>query len=714
MTPPLKSRSLSFWQAIILLNAACVYAIAAASAHVILLIFLGGVFAVTIRHAIPFSSRRVIYGSVLVLGITTLENQIFPDRAGTFFLDQTQVFVPALLYAGTALLFFEQRRFISPLITSFGLLILLMVGGVIALPTVEQLFLVPTAAVEHFKLWYRCAVGVQVIGMVMVFSRQLKSRQQSEHGLPHWFRGLGVAALLMVFVGTAIGERVALSFEPELNRLYVRLMDLYLRQRIQRVIFDKEVNLWRTSRFRSEADKTIVLRAFSQTAPGYLRGRVYRDYSQGMWTSDAIERDIPAWPAEDMGTYEVFRRQMPGEPDTGGWVSFLPEVRLDSEALFIPGTTRRMELIAETVRHSDDGVVTHQEWDQRGGYKVERMPSFDGAYPLPELTENNRSVYLTLDDDQKQLLAPFVQEAFADSEGSDHERIRATIRYLQSRCSYELGVNFSHRGRGPEGWHQRREDPVESVDPVIQFLGPQRKGHCELFATAAVLLLRTQNVPARYVTGLVCHESLGAYWIARLEHAHAWAEAYDSNLKKWVLVEATPAAGLPESASRTGWLEAWMDRLITYWRAAITRIRRGELTQLVVEGLVGIWRGIKWLARQPLFWAFLIVVSGILIRKWWHHKRKNLPADPDLLALRQLLTKMERWMAGQGLERSETETIAEFIERIKAAEIPGADKVAECLTGYERLRYHQGLRNFEAIQQLSDDWREVTSASARK
>ncbi|MDT8388933.1 MAG: transglutaminase domain-containing protein [Lentisphaeria bacterium] len=698
MNTRLKSRSLTAWQAVILLNAACVHAIATASTRGVFLVLFGGALAVTIRHAIPFSSRRVIYGAVLALGVTTLENQIFPESGATFFLDQAPVLMPALLYAGTALLFFEQRQFVSPLITSFGLLILLMVGGVIALPTADPSLLFPPAVVDHFKTWYRCAAGVQVTGMVMVFSRQLKSRQQPARGFPRRFRVLWAAALLAVFAGAAVGERVTLSFEPEINRLYMRLMQLYLRGRIQRVIFDKEVNLWRTSRFRSEADKTIVLRAFSDTAPGYLRGRVYRDYTRGIWTSDAVDRDLPAWPADGMGTYGVFRRRLPGDGDTGEWLSFLPEVRLESEALFLPGTTRRIELTAETVSHSDDGVVTHKEWDQRAGYKVERLPPFADAYPLPELTEQNRSVYLTLEDDQKTSLAPFVDEAFADSDQSDRDRIRAAVDYLQSRCSYKLGVDFDRRRRGRE-----------NDDPVIQFLATTRQGHCELFATAAVLLLRARNVPARYVTGLVCHERMGGYWVARLEHAHAWAEAYDANLNKWVLVEATPPAGVPADVSRAGWIETWLDSLITHWRAAVTRIRRGELAEWLIEGLAGIWRGGTWLVRRPLFWIGLTALAAAGVRKWRARDRKNAADDPDLRALRQLLTKMERHVAGQGLRRSGTETIAEFIDRIKDTEMPDRDTVIQCLNRYERLRYHHAARSGEAVQRLNDDWKRKNS-----
>src|SRR5256885_10928411 len=41
----------------------------------------------------------------------------------------------------------------------------------------------------------------------------------------------------------------------------------------------------------------------------------------------------------------------------------------------------------------------------------------------------------------------------------------------------------------------------ESQDPIANFLFRTKKGHCELFSSAMVLLLRAAAIPARNVTG---------------------------------------------------------------------------------------------------------------------------------------------------------------------------------------------------------------------
>src|SRR5205823_4552676 len=46
-----------------------------------------------------------------------------------------------------------------------------------------------------------------------------------------------------------------------------------------------------------------------------------------------------------------------------------------------------------------------------------------------------------------------------------------------------------------------RDLPGEVADPIADFLFVRRAGHCELFSTAMVLMLRALGIPARNVTG---------------------------------------------------------------------------------------------------------------------------------------------------------------------------------------------------------------------
>ena len=76
--------------------------------------------------------------------------------------------------------------------------------------------------------------------------------------------------------------------------------------------------------------------------------------------------------------------------------------------------------------------------------------------------------------------------------------------------------------------------PIPGIDPVEQFLTVDREGNCQYFASALVLMLRSQGIPARLVVGFNTDEfnAIGGYHVARQLHAHAWVEALVE--AKWV------------------------------------------------------------------------------------------------------------------------------------------------------------------------------------
>ena len=69
--------------------------------------------------------------------------------------------------------------------------------------------------------------------------------------------------------------------------------------------------------------------------------------------------------------------------------------------------------------------------------------------------------------------------------------------------------------------------PLLDRDPVDGFLFDTRRGFCEHYASAFVVLLRAAGIPARVVTGYQGGEinPRGGYMIVRQSDAHAWAEA---------------------------------------------------------------------------------------------------------------------------------------------------------------------------------------------
>jgi transglutaminase-like putative cysteine protease len=109
---------------------------------------------------------------------------------------------------------------------------------------------------------------------------------------------------------------------------------------------------------------------------------------------------------------------------------------------------------------------------------------------------------------------------------NDYDRAAEIRRYLIGHYSYTLNLT------GPTG---------RNPDPLGYFLFTSHAGHCEYFATAMTVMLRSIDVPARYVTGFLPGEynDVGGDYIIRGSDAHAWVEVF-FNGYGWVPFDPTP------------------------------------------------------------------------------------------------------------------------------------------------------------------------------
>ena len=106
----------------------------------------------------------------------------------------------------------------------------------------------------------------------------------------------------------------------------------------------------------------------------------------------------------------------------------------------------------------------------------------------------------------------------------------------------------------------------QQKDPIAFFLFERKAGHCEYFASAMAVMLRTLNIPSRVVTGFHGGEfnELTGNYIIRAKDAHSWVEAYFPGVG-WVTFDPTPggAAAMP-----TVWthVQLYMDAMREFWR----------------------------------------------------------------------------------------------------------------------------------------------------
>lgn len=142
-----------------------------------------------------------------------------------------------------------------------------------------------------------------------------------------------------------------------------------------------------------------------------------------------------------------------------------------------------------------------------------------------------------------------------------------------------------------------------SETPLAEFLNTSHRGHCEYFATAATLLLRTAGIPARYATGYAVQDwsEWENAWIVRERHSHAWARAFIDG--RWADVDTTPPAWFADEES----LAPSMQKLTDFLRWAGFRwtTRDGSETRILAWTVVA-------LAAVILVWK--LVTEGGLVR----------------------------------------------------------------------------------------------------
>jgi hypothetical protein len=114
----------------------------------------------------------------------------------------------------------------------------------------------------------------------------------------------------------------------------------------------------------------------------------------------------------------------------------------------------------------------------------------------------------------------------------------------------------------------RRRTDV-SIDPTLDFLQNVKAGHCERFAGALALMLRSCGIHARVITGFRGAEGKGdGTYIIRQNFAHSWVEALVLRDKHWHwrLLDPTPSTSAPPP-SPFSW-ERWWDKTVNKGTAA--------------------------------------------------------------------------------------------------------------------------------------------------
>ena len=329
--------------------------------------------------------------------------------------------------------------------------------------------------------------------------------------------------------------------------------------------------------------------------------------------------------------------------------------------------------------------------------------------PYPDII---RALYLQLPPLDPRI--PKLAQQIASGSNNNYDKAANIERYLKTRLGYTLDLT------GPP-----------TADPLPYFLFVRRAGHCEYFASAMTVMLRSLGIPARYATGFLPGQfnDVGGDYIVRASDAHAWVEAYFPGYG-WITFDPTPPADQKPASllSRLGlywdWFQfAWSEWIINYdfthqitlaqnlqksshdWSER-TRLYYQQKQREAMSLLLALDRRIEaspyFLPTVLVFLVALLVylrgrplIAYILARLALRARRGgNLTASLASLEYREMLRLLEK----RGWKKAPSQTPLEF-----AAAIPTPDlstPVAQLTEIYQSARFGDHLARIEQMSAL--------------
>jgi len=232
------------------------------------------------------------------------------------------------------------------------------------------------------------------------------------------------------------------------------------------------------------------------------------------------------------------------------------------------------------------------------------------------------------------------------------------------------------------------------MDWVEYMLFESQRGYCDDFATAMVVMLRTQGIPARFVQGYVLadRDPIRRDYVVRESLAHSWVEVYFDGYG-WLRFEPTPtgytnmpnraAPEVAEPTARPTMADTQLDTPDT--RPTPTRdLSQFEPNDDVVDATPT--------PTSPWWYVGIAIAAlaglGASIREWWRRLHAVRRLEFQYAIMRTLIQR-------SGLPVSSSTTARELTQLV-AAELPAVSDVVYAICHrYDEIHY---------AQRIPDDW----------
>jgi len=428
--------------------------------------------------------------------------------------------------------------------------------------------------------------------------------------------------------------------------------------------FDERIDITRSEQSSGTIDPNAIVMYVQADRPLYLRRRSFERFESDRWSaSDTRLRKILPQEGEFI---------LPG-PDTGDKARYTVQIvsaKLDT----LPLSAHAKQLVApaSVIGIARDGAVHLPRATEPGfGYAATSILPVDIARPIAHDMPADPAPYLQLPEDFSPRIAGLAREVTA-SAATPLDRAAALESHLRSAYAYSFETVLTSQG----------------VTPLDAFLFETRRGHCEFFASAMAVMLRSLGIPSRVVHGYLAHSfnPVTGFFEVRAFDGHAWVEAHIDG-RGWMTFEPTAAYPAPQRKPQTGtalfdlktyteqlalqealqgrWslkatIAAVLRQVVEFWHASVLRLR------IWLEDLG------NWLSAHTPALAGALFLSGALAASayffranllflWAQFTLRLTPAARvPLAAFRHL----ERLARTRQLGKKASETADEYIDRL--------------------------------------------------
>jgi protein-glutamine gamma-glutamyltransferase len=457
-----------------------------------------------------------------------------------------------------------------------------------------------------------------------------------------------------------------------------------------------QVNLGEIGELKTSSQTVMHIAIYSLRPPGGLkwRGGVMTDFDGRTW-KESEGKSIPHKVEDRRVELLNAMDRLPGTISISYRVQL---AELDTSTLFLAGIPESLEgLPGPTLEETEMGCFRlgrkpPPEFRYEAVSRLEVRP--ENALrrdppPVLKLSEREQCLQLPpLDPRIRTLARDMASDATNDS---DLGRTRAIERRLRTGYGYTLQL--------PD--HQVN-------DPLAYFLFTRKKGHCEYFASAMAVMLRSLGIPSRLVTGFQSgiYNPMSDLWVVRASDAHSWVEAWMPGLG-WTTFDPTPPDPNPGGASLMTQLGLYLDAAETFWQSWVVGYDPGRQGTLADHVLAIRWldsvsapaslleiRVRTWLKRfgpgaalsvGVVLWFWLVtprLVRMLRVRRRVQRVRRGEAsvADATLLYQRMLLV-----LKRHGYHKPGWFTPVEFARSLPGTELGRA--VGEFTSAYNALRF---------------------------